>query len=242
MQDLMLNEMAKKGILFNESETKFGREFSESFDRKLPPRTLRNLLLLNRLASNGLLFSTHEERNQLGTLDEIIPNRILTKFHLFFLRFWTMNWLSSSWIILITSSQNSISEEKEREKFALLSDFCRGFGVPNPGGLLKRLAERGDWFTFLSEAESQRFEPEQVLNIVNSCFKDKDLSQHLEFSLKKAIKMRGNDEKNEENEGRMEEITGDKMKLLISARRIGIPSKRLLISAYKSERSVLCLL
>eukprot|EP01117_Protostelium_nocturnum_P006154 TRINITY_DN2217_c0_g3_i1.p1 TRINITY_DN2217_c0_g3~~TRINITY_DN2217_c0_g3_i1.p1 ORF type:complete len:1358 (-),score=501.49 TRINITY_DN2217_c0_g3_i1:43-3693(-) len=144
--------------------------------------------------------------------------------------------------ILSNSAQNSISEEKEREKFALLSDFCRGFGVPNPGGLLKRLAERGDWFTFLSEAESQRFEPEQVLNIVNSCFKDKDLSQHLEFSLKKAIKMRGNDEKNEGNEGRMEEITGDKMKLLISARRIGIPSKRLLISAYKSERSVLCLL
>jgi hypothetical protein len=60
-------------------------------------------------------------------------------------------------------------------KWLLVTQFCAAHDLPLSSGHLCELAEQNEWITFLYEAETQQFPPQQILHIVENYFTDHSL-------------------------------------------------------------------
>ena len=77
-------------------------------------------------------------------------------------------------------------------EWKLVSVFCRVHGLKTSIALLQELARRNDCITFLHEAQRERFEPEQLLDIVRANFDDKSLRDHIYVVTRNMVSSRGN--------------------------------------------------
>jgi hypothetical protein len=133
-------------------------------------------------------------------------------------------------------------------KWFLVSLYCKTHSLPlsagnaymNPFlkivGHLIELAEHNDWVTFLYEAETQGFPPEQVLRIVERHIADSGLGEHLALVILKLMRQK------EENMSEWDRVVipnpalpTDIFEIILAARNTRYPAKVLLLCAIEGK-------
>eukprot|EP01114_Cavostelium_apophysatum_P016147 TRINITY_DN4541_c0_g1_i2.p1 TRINITY_DN4541_c0_g1~~TRINITY_DN4541_c0_g1_i2.p1 ORF type:complete len:2374 (-),score=676.40 TRINITY_DN4541_c0_g1_i2:45-7166(-) len=96
-----------------------------------------------------------------------------------FISFSSPDQLYSALLLLEESTKNFVSPNPEVSKWLLVTQFCSVHSLPLSSGHLCELAEKNEWVTFLYEAETQKFPPEQVQHIIENHFSDPALRDQL---------------------------------------------------------------
>ena len=105
----------------------------------------------------------------------------------------------------------------------MVSSFCNAHNLPLSSGHLCELAEKNEWNTFLYEAETQFFPPEQVMHLTNY-FTDVSLRGHLQVVLRNIV-----DEGKITEESRLPKVSESNVfQLFIAAQKTSNPSLHLL--------------
>ncbi|PRP81729.1 hypothetical protein PROFUN_10829 [Planoprotostelium fungivorum] len=132
-----------------------------------------------------------------------------------------------------------------RARWDLVAKLCEWRNVPKLGTHLRHLSLASDWIHLLYEAQSQSFEPEQVLQIVRSTVESQDLKDHLDFVLRKMSTSQrkiSNGKEGSRHQDVLPPTDAEIYRIFLSVRKFSDPSLGFLRCAVASCRSILAVI